>query len=241
MESTLAYYRASLADAQIMAPKIDGAAEISHQEITNHVENAKKIIRGFHTKGSEKPTKKDDPPTTWPVTIVYLRGGLPVEHGYTRDREIKPILCLRATLQEDGRLLPVYEIAPWIPRNLLSSDNSLPEDVIGELKQADGFYTAEPYEVTSIPDIGAAIEYAMRLLSRVTGIDAATDITSIDPYAVAEGALLVDASESVSGATKQLINLVDFAVEANEKFPLAEWLVLGRTEAPTALPASSFR
>lgn len=240
MKNTIAYYRASLADAQILAPALENAVEVPRESIVGTVSDATQIIRGFHAKTAQSKTAQDKPPTVWPVTVVYLRGSVPVAHGYTREHRVLPMLCVRATLQVNGTLTPDLDAAPWIPRDLLGPSNTAAVDLIGDLGDADEYYTMRPFEAPTIASMADAIGYACGLFSAVTSVDPTSDSREVGSFALAEGALLVDASEQVNGTSAQLISLMDYAARSAEAFPLADTLTRVRTTAPAPLPGASF-
>jgi len=218
----LAYYRASLADGDLIG--LDSRKMVSaipykdFKEGRMNQEAADAVFAALPRQEQDRQF----------VELIFapFRAALKVSHGVASgaaDRVV-PIVYVPAVLARDGALMPARRLAPWMPREHL--DLTPRPTVLGSLDAYDAFLTdsqCDPAEMTW----AALLGYAAKMVQAVTGekIEPDMELTlSGNSYHI-DGKARFATATMLKGTGTYILRLYDALLSTDKKAdPLPELL-----------------
>lgn len=229
------YFRQSLIDAERLCPDDKDLLSViglgksqsptsAYIAVDNQVWLNGRIDTTLAKQILDSKQLKDEPPLTEVELVIFPRVDLFRYKGsFGTDIKRKALLPLVVflRLQADGRLIPARK-APWIPREWLAPNQSSTQP-FGELCVVDTFLTQQPFEgIETWPQL---IEYCTALLCATTGrpytqpdaesgnLGTSLFEFEIHPEYELNQQCLLQMEPSISGAKKNIINLLDTMID----------------------------
>ncbi|HML53209.1 MAG TPA: AAA domain-containing protein [Solidesulfovibrio magneticus] len=218
----LAYYRASLADGDLIgldSKKMDSA--IPYEDFKEGRMNQQATDAVFAALPRQDQDKQF-------VELIFapFRAALNASHGVASGAADRVVLVVYvpAVLARDGALMPARRLTPWMPREHL--DPTPRPTVLGSLEAYDSFLTdsqCDPAEMTW----AALLGYAAKMVQAVIGekIESDMKITiSGNPYHI-DGKARFATATMLKGAGANILRLYDALLSTDKKAdPLPELL-----------------